>query len=121
MHDVVVPDEREGEAGLLRCRKVNGDDRERHRVQMSSPLSRWRLQEMIVRLINTGSRVRMSRSLRTAMRWSGSRRHVREFGRCVGVVLDLVDYGTQNGPEVNVRWEPSGLRYGYNPNDLELV
>lgn len=71
---------------------------------------------MNVRIINPGSRVRMSRALRTAMRWNGSRRHVREFGRCIGVVIGLVDYGEQQGPEVDVRWEPSGLQYAYNPS-----
>ena len=55
--------------------------------------------------------------------------HVEEFGKCVGIVDGLTDYnnapkGTYDydpnkvGPEVDVRWEPSGLRYAYHPNDL---
>lgn len=76
-----------------------------------------------------GDRVRFTRAYRTWMRWARNpstgryhqRWHVREFGRCVGVVLGPVDFGTQLGPEVDVRWEPSGLKYGYEPEDLELV
>lgn len=80
-----------------------------------------------------GDVVRMTRTFRTMMRWSSpplwrgrrrvypSRRHIREFGRCVGVVIGLVDYGTQQGPEIDVRWQPSGLRYAYDSNNLELV
>lgn len=46
--------------------------------------------------------------------------HVAEFGNCVGVVEDSVEWSNQHvGPEVNVRWAPSGLRYAYHPDDLE--
>lgn len=44
--------------------------------------------------------------------------HVDEFGDCEGVVEDLVQ---PNCPEVNVRWQPSNLRYGYDPKYLERV
>jgi hypothetical protein len=61
------------------------------------------------------------------MRWI-----VREFGRCIGVILGPVDYNnckpgdpeydpSKIGPELDVRWQPSGLRYGYDPSDLEIV
>lgn len=46
--------------------------------------------------------------------------HIEEFGDCEGVVEDrmFLDPAAQ---EVNVRWAPSGLRYGYHPNDLVVV
>lgn len=50
-----------------------------------------------------------------------STEHVEEFGNCEGVVLGQTDYGTQQGPEVDVRWEPSKLRYAYDPNDLVII
>src|SRR6478735_12776077 len=59
-----------------------------------------------------------------------SSEHVDEFGECVGYVEDLVDYNNvppnhpdydsnKIGPEVNVRWLPSRLRYAYKAHDLE--
>lgn len=47
-----------------------------------------------------------------------SLQHVEEFGECIGVVLGNADLG---GSEIDVRWEPSGLRYAYLPEDLEIV
>ncbi len=51
--------------------------------------------------------------------------HVDEFGDCVGVIEDLVNYNNPDenflnkfGPELNVRWEPSKLKYCYHPQDL---
>jgi hypothetical protein len=63
----------------------------------------------------------MSAAFKRALQENGSREHVREFGECVGIVEGPVDYGTQRGPEVNVRWQPSNLRYGYHPDDLERL
>lgn len=87
-----------------------------------------------------GTRVRMTRKFRKMLRWMhrkhGGHSHAREFGRLVGVVEGLVDWnstasGHPNydlgllGPEVNVRWFPkgstNGLRYMYDPEDLEVV
>jgi hypothetical protein len=48
--------------------------------------------------------------------------NVEEFGDCVGKVDGLVDWGDgPSGPEVDVRWEPSNLRYAYATKDLEVV
>jgi len=58
--------------------------------------------------------------------------HLKEFGNCEGLVLGLTDYnnckpGAESydprkvGPEVDVRWLPSRLRYAYDPALLELV
>jgi len=47
--------------------------------------------------------------------------HIREFGECVGIVQGLTDFGKQKGPEVDVRWQPSNLRYAYLPEELEVV
>jgi hypothetical protein len=67
-----------------------------------------------------GTLVRMSARFRTALRSNGSRQHVSEFGGCVGVVTGLLDYGDQMGPEIDVRWIPSYLRYAYEPCHLVL-
>lgn len=63
----------------------------------------------------------MTRSLRQTLRKGDSDAHVREFGGCVGIVIGPVDYGTQQGPEVDVRWLPSRLRYAYDPKELKRV
>lgn len=68
-----------------------------------------------------GTKVRMRRSLKIALRKNDCDAHVREFGGCVGIVLGPVDYGTQQGPEVDVRWLPSRLKYGYDPMELKVV
>lgn len=79
-----------------------------------------------------GTRVRMSERLKRAFRDSGSGRHVAEFGDCEGVVIGPLDYNNCSpgdpgydaarvGPEVDVRWQPSGLRYGYHPDELVEV
>jgi hypothetical protein len=48
--------------------------------------------------------------------------HVQEFGNCHGVVSGLVDYGNGNtGPEIDVYWSPSNLRYAYHPSLLIKV
>lgn len=65
-----------------------------------------------------GIRVRMSEQLKRDLRANGCGDHVNEFGDCVGTVEGPVDFGTQQGPEVDVRWQPSNLRYGYHPRQL---
>jgi len=74
-----------------------------------------------------GTYVRMSAQLKDKMRvLSGA--HIREFGRCVGIVEGPVDWNKSGeadpaklGPAVDVRWQPSNLRYMYDPDDLEVV
>lgn len=51
----------------------------------------------------------------------GNRDHVREFGSCIGVVQGLTKYVNTQGPEVDVRWRPSMLRYAYHPDNLEIL
>ena len=91
--------------------------------------------------IQEGDRVRMSETLKARMRGSClpgkhvdpfvedmpddgclhcSTSHVEEFGECVGIVIGSM-WPNGEGPEVDVRWQPSNLRYGYNPVDLEKV
>lgn len=59
--------------------------------------------------------------------YRNSRQHRAEFIGIVGEVLGLTDYGTQKGPEVDVRFTRSNrvcecsLRYAYDPGDLEIV
>jgi hypothetical protein len=75
-----------------------------------------------------GTRVRMSQKCKDRLRANKSGAHVNEFGSCTGVVEGLTNWGPHNGkgpdvigPEVDVRWAPSNLRYAYHPDDLEVV
>jgi hypothetical protein len=79
--------------------------------------------------LKAGDRVRMSPELKKKFSENKSKSHVKEFGNCVGVVQGPTDYNNCKpgdpdynpaivGPEVDVRWEPSGLRYGYHPDFL---
>jgi len=56
--------------------------------------------------------------------------HVIEFGDCIGILHGPVDFNNVKpghpaydinkiGPEWDVRWQPSNLRYAYSPADLE--
>ena len=68
-----------------------------------------------------GTRVKMSQALKDALKRNGSSDHVHEFGSCVGIVQGPTNFGGQLGPEVDVRWQPSNLRYAYHPNELVVV
>jgi hypothetical protein len=65
-----------------------------------------------------GDVVRMNAACKRALFETDSHDHVREFGRCYGVILGLTDYGNQQGPEWDVRWEPSELKYAYAEEHL---
>lgn len=75
-----------------------------------------------------GTRVRMSEAYKAETRVH-SPDHVAEFADCVGIVDGPVDYNdgvspfdpSKLGPEVDVRWQPSRLRYGYDPKDLVVL
>lgn len=68
-----------------------------------------------------GTRVKMSQALKESFKRTGCNDHAVEFGDCVGIVQGYVNLGNQIGPEVDVRWLPSGLRYAYHPNLLVIV
>lgn len=72
---------------------------------------------------------KMSEALKDLLIETGSSDHVKEFGECVGHIEGYVDYNdvpkddpgwdpTKIGPEVDVRWQPSNLRYAYARSDL---
>ncbi len=44
--------------------------------------------------------------------------HLNEFGDCEGIVIGPM---YPDWEEVDVRWQPSNLRYGYHPDDLVEV
>jgi hypothetical protein len=77
--------------------------------------------------LRKGDKVRMTDEFKTRMRVS-SVGHIVEFGECVGIVQGFIDYHNDGdmldhgkiGPEVDVRWQPSNLRYAYLPSDLEI-
>lgn len=47
-----------------------------------------------------------------------SKDHIDEFGSCSGVIIGYIDIQTSD--DVDVRWMPSGLKYGYTIDSLEL-
>ncbi len=76
-------------------------------------------------MIKPGDKVKMSNSLKKTLINNGCKEHVDEFGECIGIVEDYVNYNKDGenedskiGPEFNVRWIPSKLRYGYSPKEL---
>ena len=71
--------------------------------------------------MNPGTAVRMTQALKDALNGNDSSEHVEEFGDCYGIVEGPVDWGACQGPEVDVRWYPSRLRYAYHPDNLEEV
>lgn len=71
--------------------------------------------------IARGTQVRMSETLKASLIANGCADHVEEFGDWVGTVDGPTDYGAHSGPEVDVRWQPSGLRYAYAPEHLETT
>lgn len=72
--------------------------------------------------LRMGDRVKMTPKFKAQLRKNGSGVHEREFGHCVGVIQGLVEYPKKRmGPDVNVRWLPSWLRYAYVPENLEIV
>jgi len=74
-----------------------------------------------------GARVCLSAQGKERLKTSPA--HLKEFGNCEGIVVALLDYHngmkegspSKLGPEVDVRWWPSGLRYGYAIEDLEVI
>lgn len=66
-----------------------------------------------------GDRVRMTAAVKEGLRRNGSARHVHEFGKCSGVIIDQFEQGTPIA--WNVRWQPSNLRYAYLEEYLELA
>lgn len=65
-----------------------------------------------------GTKVRMSDEIKRLLIANGSHEHVEEFGDCDGIVVGLVDYGNSIGPDIDVRWQPSNLKYMYEPQHL---
>lgn len=71
-----------------------------------------------------GFKVKMNKHFKDILvnaRPFSSEEHIEEFGDCIGTIVGWVDYGSQLGPEVDVRWQPSNLRYAYHPINLDLV
>lgn len=79
-------------------------------------------------MLKPGDRVQLTRRARTRMFWAriqygngtvggwAFRKHVQEFRRCVGLIDSVERFG-----QVDVRWQPSNLRYAYDVKDLERV
>lgn len=67
--------------------------------------------------------VKMSESVKAALVKNGSWRHVAEFGDCIGYTDKLTEWpGTDTmSTEIDVRWQPSNLRYCYHVSELEFL
>jgi hypothetical protein len=70
------------------------------------------------REIKRGDLVRMSKKFISDMLTGESKDHINEFKDCFGRVEGPC-YPNGEGPELDVRWIPSGLKYGYHPENLE--
>lgn len=78
--------------------------------------------------IKSGDLVKMNQKLKDELISNDCKEHVDEFGECIGIVEDKVNYNRDGendpdkiGPEYNVRWYPSKLRYGYSLEQLEKI
>jgi hypothetical protein len=80
--------------------------------------------------IRSGHYVMMMPSLIANLYSNGSKNHALEFKNSVGVVVGATNYNDPNssiidkskfGPEVDVKWLPSMLRYSYLPGELREV
>lgn len=69
--------------------------------------------------INKGDRVKLSESYKQRLISDGSIEHIEEFGNCVGIVEDT-EYQDESTLEVNVRWQPSGLRFAYDIKSFKI-
>ena len=70
--------------------------------------------------IKKGDLVRMSEKFISEMMLGESKDHVEEFKDCIGKV-EGPSYPNGEGPEVDVRWMPSNLKYGYFTDNLVKV
>lgn len=67
-----------------------------------------------------GDKVKMTEDFKKALMKNESADHIKEFGDCVGIVEGLC-YPDSSCDDVDVRWIPSGLRYGYLPENLVKI
>jgi hypothetical protein len=67
------------------------------------------------------TRVRMTDACRRRLISTGAADHAADFGDCVGTVEPVVLVGRLADGDVEVRWQPSGLKYVYARDELEPV
>jgi len=63
----------------------------------------------------------MTEQMKKAWIARGDNHHIEEFGDCVGIVQGPMFLPPSTAPEVDVRWQPSNLRYGYHPDELGVA
>lgn len=71
-------------------------------------------------IVKVGDVVRLTEKHKNVLIANGCWAHVEEFGNCIGVVIGEMFPGL-NCPEVDVRWKPSNLKYGYDVDNLEVI
>lgn len=66
-----------------------------------------------------GAKVRLTYAAKLAYIENDCEEHIREFGNCIGII---VGYPFPNDTScVDVRWQPSNLRYCYLLDELEVI
>ena len=70
--------------------------------------------------VEIGDKVRLTKSFKEILMGNGSHDHAKEFGDSLGIVEGPC-YPNGEGDELDVRWQPSGLRYGYPPSALQII
>lgn len=69
-------------------------------------------------MVKIGDTVKMTDKLKAELIKNDCEEHVIEFGDCQGIVESYI-YPDTDIDDVDVRWAPSGLKYGYSINELE--
>lgn len=63
-----------------------------------------------------GTLVKMSETIKQALIKNDCGDHVKEFEHCIGITGQHMEWPIGNKwPEIDVYWQPSNLRYGYDP------
>ena len=69
--------------------------------------------------IRKGDKVKMRKSYMNKLLNNDSAEHIKEFGECEGTVVGFCNKNLYDF--VDVKWEPSNLRYGYPIDGLEII
>lgn len=70
--------------------------------------------------MKAGTKVRMSEDLKQQLKRNGCSDYVHEFGQCIGIVQGTDNPGVEPA-DVDVRWQPSNLRYTHLARDLVIA
>jgi hypothetical protein len=69
---------------------------------------------------NKNDKVKLTKNAKNYYLKHNMKEHVAEFGNCIGIVIGPT-FKNGEGNEIDVKWQPSNLRYAYLPHELEKV